>query len=82
MQHPSIIKKVSYKDLVEELWRTPISDDPEEGSVLKKTIANCNYGKLEKHVFIAALSFVRTDLCYGLAPACLAWRHPRLRRPG
>jgi len=49
-KHPSIIKKVSYKDLVEELWKTPISDDPEEGSVLKKTIANCNYGMLKKQI--------------------------------
>ena len=50
VKHPSIIKKVSYKDLVEELWKTPISDDTEEDSVLKKTIANCNYGMLEKQI--------------------------------
>ncbi|MFM7978874.1 MAG: hypothetical protein ACKPKO_06120, partial [Candidatus Fonsibacter sp.] len=31
VKHPSIIKKVSYTSLVEELCRTPISDDPEEG---------------------------------------------------
>ena len=50
VKHPSIIKKVRYKDLVEELWKTPISDDTEEDSVLKKTIANCNYGMLEKQI--------------------------------
>lgn len=50
VKHPSIIKKVDYKGLVEELWRTPISDDPEEDAVLKKTIANCNYGMLEKQI--------------------------------
>ena len=50
VKHPSIIKKVSYKDLVEELWKTPISDDTEEDAVLKKTIANCNYGMLEKQI--------------------------------
>ncbi|MFM7980323.1 MAG: hypothetical protein ACKPKO_13505, partial [Candidatus Fonsibacter sp.] len=44
VKHPSIIKQVSYRSLVEELWRTPISDDPEEGAVLKKTIANCSTG--------------------------------------
>ena len=49
-KHPSIINKVSYTNLVEELWRTPISDDPEEDGVLKKTIANCNYGMLEKQI--------------------------------
>ncbi|MFM7983108.1 MAG: hypothetical protein ACKPKO_27690, partial [Candidatus Fonsibacter sp.] len=48
VKHPSIIKKVSYKGLIEEPWRTPISDNPEEDAVLKKTIANCNYGMLEK----------------------------------
>ncbi|MFM7987280.1 MAG: hypothetical protein ACKPKO_49000, partial [Candidatus Fonsibacter sp.] len=50
MKHPNIIKKVSYRSLVEELWRTPISDDPEGDAVLKKTIANCNYGMLEKQI--------------------------------
>ncbi|MFM7986976.1 MAG: hypothetical protein ACKPKO_47450 [Candidatus Fonsibacter sp.] len=39
---------MSYRSLVEELWKTPISDDPEKDAVLKKTIANCNYGMLEK----------------------------------
>ena len=48
VKHPSVIKKVNYRGLVEELWKTPISDDPEEDQVLKKTIANCNYGMLEK----------------------------------
>ncbi|MFM7981125.1 MAG: hypothetical protein ACKPKO_17590, partial [Candidatus Fonsibacter sp.] len=50
MKHPSIINKVSYRSLVEELWKTPISDDPEEYDVPKKTIANCNYGMLEKQI--------------------------------
>ena len=36
--------------MVEELWKTPISDDPEEDAKLKKTIANCNFGMLEKQV--------------------------------
>ena len=37
VKHPIIIKKVSYISLVEELWRTPISDDCEGGAVSKKT---------------------------------------------
>ncbi|MFM7989467.1 MAG: hypothetical protein ACKPKO_60150, partial [Candidatus Fonsibacter sp.] len=41
---------MSYRSLVEELWRTPISNDPEEDAVLKHTIANCNYGMLEKQI--------------------------------
>ncbi|MFM7858826.1 MAG: hypothetical protein ACKO96_44605, partial [Flammeovirgaceae bacterium] len=50
VKHPSAIKNVSYRSLVEELWRTPINDDPEEGGVLKKTIADYNYGMLEKQI--------------------------------
>jgi hypothetical protein len=30
--------------------RRPSSDDPEEDAKLKKTIANCNFGMLEKQV--------------------------------
>ena len=48
VKHPSIIKKVNHRQIIEELWRTPMSDDPEEDQVLKKTIANCNYGMMEK----------------------------------
>jgi len=50
VKHPSVIKKVSYLQMVEELWKTPISDDPEEDAKLKKTIANCNFGMLEKQI--------------------------------
>ena len=47
VKHPRNIKKVSYKSIIEELRKTPTSDDPEEDAFLKKTIANCNYGRLE-----------------------------------
>ena len=50
VKHPSIIKKVNYRGLVKALWETPISDDPEEDAVLRNTIANCNYGMLEKQI--------------------------------
>ena len=50
VKHPSMIKKVNYRALVEELWKTPICEDPEEDQTLKKTIANCNYGMLEKQI--------------------------------
>jgi hypothetical protein len=50
VKHPSVIKKVDYARLVTELWGTRISDDNEEDQVLKKTIANCSYGMLEKLV--------------------------------
>ena len=35
---------------MDKLLNTPISDDPEEDAVLKNTIANGNYGMLEKHI--------------------------------
>ena len=50
MKTPSIINNVSYKDIIQELWKAPISDDPEEDQVLQKTIANCNYGMLEQQI--------------------------------
>ena len=48
VKHPSVIKKVNYMQMVEELWKTPISDDPIEDAALKKIIANTNFGMLEK----------------------------------
>jgi len=50
VKHPSVIKKVDYAKLVAELWGTRISDDNEEDQTLKKTIANCSYGMLEKQI--------------------------------
>ena len=50
VKHPSIFKKVSDRSLIKELWKTPISDNPEEDQVLKKTIVNCSYGMLEKQI--------------------------------
>ena len=41
---------MSYTSLIEELWKAPISDDPEENQFLKKTIANSNYGLLETQI--------------------------------
>ena len=48
VKHPSVIKKVNYKQMVLELWKTTISDDPQEDAALKKIIANTNFGMLEK----------------------------------
>jgi hypothetical protein len=41
-------KKVDYKDIVNNLWKTTISNDPDEDKILKKQIANTNFGMLEK----------------------------------
>jgi len=50
VKHPSITKKVNYKDLIHDLWSVKISDNYEEDQLLKKTIVNCSYGVLEKQV--------------------------------
>ena len=47
VKHPSVIKKVNYKQMVHELWKTPISDNKEEDAALKKII-DTNFGMLEK----------------------------------
>ena len=43
-----MVKKVNYMQMVQELWKTPISDNKEEDAALKKIIANTNFGMLEK----------------------------------
>jgi hypothetical protein len=48
VKKPSFTKKVDYKNIVECLWKTEISDDPDEDKILKKQIANTNFGMLEK----------------------------------
>ena len=45
---PSTIKKVPYKELIDELWKTPISPKPKEDKDIKKAISNTNFGMLEK----------------------------------
>ena len=47
---PSFVKKVNYQQVVDYLWKTQISDDAEEDMLIKKRIANCNYGMMEKGV--------------------------------
>ena len=47
-KQPSFIHKVDYKNIVNELWNTNISEDNEEDKCIKKLIAHVNYGLLEK----------------------------------
>ena len=49
-KRPSFIKKVDYRQIAEELFNTAISPDPEEDKVIKKMIANTNFGMLEKGI--------------------------------
>ena len=50
VKHPSLVKRVNYQRLVEDLWKTSISEHHEEDVILKKTILNTNFGMLEKQV--------------------------------
>ena len=46
---PSCIHKVDYKSIIDELWRTTLDEhDKQLDTVIKKLIANINYGLLEK----------------------------------
>ncbi len=48
VKHPSVIQKVDYARLITELWGTSIRNDSEEDQILKKSIAKCSCGMLEK----------------------------------
>ena len=47
-KQPSHIHKVDYKQVIDDLWAEPISADEQEDRRIKKTIANINFGLLEK----------------------------------
>ena len=47
---PSMLENVNYKELIDELYETQISEDPNENKQLQKTIANTVIGLLEKTV--------------------------------
>ena len=48
VKHPSFARKVNYKKLIDDLWKMEISDKRDEASIIKRTIANTTFGKLEK----------------------------------
>ena len=50
MKQPSFLKPVNYQKLIDELWKTKISEDKEVDNSVKKTIANTNFGMLEKGI--------------------------------
>ena len=47
-KQPSHIHKVDYKQIIDDLWAEQISADEQEDRRTKKTIANINFGLLEK----------------------------------
>ena len=48
VKQPSFLKQVNYQKLIDELWKTKISDDKEMDNSVKNSIANANFAMLEK----------------------------------
>ena len=48
VKHPSFVKNVNYNKIVEDLYKTTISEDDEMDKYCKKLVANVNCGLLEK----------------------------------
>ena len=47
-EQPLHIHKVDYKQIIDDLWAEQISADEQEDRRIKKTVANTNFGLLEK----------------------------------
>ena len=58
VKQPSFLKPVNYQKLIDELWKTKISEDKEVDNSVKKTIANTNFGMLEKGINRKQKSFL------------------------
>ena len=58
VKQPSFVKPVNYAKLVDELWKAKVSDDKGVDSTVKKTIANTNFGMLEKGINKQQRSFI------------------------
>ena len=56
-KQPSRVYKVDYRKITVELWKTDISDKPAEDIRIKKSIANVNFGLLEKNTNKAFKSY-------------------------
>ena len=64
---PSNRHKVDYKKIVDDLWKANISEDEDEDRKIKKSIANINFGLLEKSHNTAQISKMFNSLrecCY------------------
>ena len=60
MKSASLVKPVNYAKLVEDLWKKEIRDKKEEDNMIKKTVANTNFGMLEKGINKSQRSFIFT----------------------
>ena len=58
VKEPSFIKKVSYKEIIEKLMATQITEDSDKDKHYKKQIANTIYGLLEMHINKNSKSFI------------------------
>ena len=56
VKQPSFVKQVTYAKLVEEVWK--VSDEKEVDGTVKKTVANTNFGMLEKGINKKQRSFI------------------------
>ena len=61
-KQPSFIHKVNYKKIVDELWETPLGSNEDEDKQIKKTIANVNFGMLEKSQNVSQRSVIFNSL--------------------
>jgi hypothetical protein len=59
-KEPSFIRPVDYKDIVTELYNRELSEDAGEDKFIKKTVANVNFGLLEKGTNRNQKSFIFT----------------------
>ena len=50
VKKPSMIRKTTYKSIVEDLYMSFVSADDDEDVTLKKQVANTNFGLLERHI--------------------------------
>ena len=60
VKQPPFVKQVNYAMLIDELWKTMVSDNKEDDNLVKKTVANTNFGMLEKGISQSQRSFLCT----------------------
>ena len=74
VKHPSSVRKAHYKKLTDDLWKMEISDNKAEDNIIKKTIADTTFGKLEKGINKCQKSFLFS--CSPATPSVHAGRLP------
>jgi hypothetical protein len=62
LKKQSMLETANYKELIDDLYETQISGDPNENKQLQKTVANTVIGLLEKTINKNTKSKIFTDL--------------------